>query len=313
MKHPFLPGAFVLLALLQLRAEVDLPASRLMPDTVVMNDGTRIQGLIIRNDATEVVLQKRMEEVEIPKSHIRRIEDGHQTLVYFADIVDPGKLPPWRMIVQDLRSDDNIRTFRQVPATKIETGYLRNIPYLSFRINKRIEMNVYGDPEHPVCLEFGVYERGEKITRFKKIIRAYLAGILSSRQEIDALYKVDEKGGECRGGNFLFKVLPPTAPEAFGGWWISLYDPKRLESARLPDAAYRKVTLPFRDVYTAAGTLREDRIAKDGSFLSRTMAPTVSKIPDLRGFYRDRMGDLKLLFSHVPGNKPATPSPSPRP
>ncbi len=271
---------------------------KLLPDTLVLNDGTSLHGLIIKNNAKEVVLQERKGEQTIPKSHIRRIEDQGHSQLYFADIVDPHKLPPWQMIVQDLRTDDNIRSFEQIPPTAIESGYLRNVPYFSFRINKHVEMNVYGNPEDPVCLEFGVYEHGsKKITMFKKLIREYLAGTLESRAEIAALYALKECGDERQVGTLRFKISPPTSPDAYGGWWISVYDPKRLEKARVSDAVYDRETLPFNEVNTKSGKLREDRNMNHAKFLNKTMMNWSQIQPDLRGFYRDKMGDLQLLTS----------------
>ncbi len=310
MKHSFLLCIFLLLLVSSGRSEMDMDAKRLMPDTIFMNDGRVLHGLILRNDAQKVTLQQKMGEVEILKSGIRRIDDEPDLGVYFADIVDPGTLPPWRMIVQDLRTDDSIKSFRQIPATTIDNGYLKDIPYLSFRINERTEMNVYGDPNHPVCIEFGIYERGEKITQFKKIIRAYLAGILTNRKEVGALYSLDEKGGLIRVKNFIFKVTPPDAPDAYGGWWLAIYDPSRLEKARIPDAVYRKVTLPFDEVNNHLGRLRLDRIMSNDQFLAATRMNWNSTIPDLRGFYRNRVGDLELL---VPSFMKKKPSPTPQP
>ncbi len=295
MKHSFLLFIFAMMAVGECRASMDFTSKRLMPDTVVMNDGTQLRGLIVKNDAFEVVLQKRIGEVEIPKKYIRRIEDEGDANVYFADIIAPGKIPPWRMIVQDLRTDDNITSFRQIPATTIESGYLKNIPYLSFRINKHTEMNVYGNPEDPVCLEFGVYEHGGQITRFKKMIRAYLAGTLNSRAEIAALYSLSEKGDERQAGKLCFKVLPQSAPDAYGGWWISMFEPQRLEEARVSDAEYSKVTLPFLSVNTIKGRLREEKSIAHDKFLSDTMMSWASMMPDLRGFYRSKSGELNLL------------------
>ena len=304
MKHSFFLGIFIFLTLSSGRSEMDLDAKRLMPDTIYLNDGRVLHGLIIKNDAEKVTLQQKMGEVELSKNFIRRIEDIPNAEIYFADIVDPGTLPPWRMIVQDLRTDDTIKSFRQVPATAIDNGYLRNIPYLSFRINDRVEMNVYGDPNHPACIEFGIYERGEKITQFKKIIRAYLAGILTNRKEVGALYSQDEKGGQIRVGNFIFKVTPPDAPDAYGGWWLSIYNPALLEKARVSESEYRKRTLPFDEVNNRAGRLRLDRILSNDQFLRATRMNWNATIPELRGFYRNRMGDLELLIPSFMKKKP---------
>ena len=291
----FLSATALLLTMVQPLRAIDLPNGRLAPDTLILNDGSELHGLILKNDAKEVILQQRMGEVEIPKARIRRIMDEGDALVYFADISDPGKLPPWRMIVQDLRTDDNIQSFRQVPATTIDNGRLRNIPYLSFRVNNRTELNVYGNPEDPVCLEFGVYGKGVALERFKKVARAYLAGILTSRDEISALYGISDSGGVRKVGKFTFEVTPQDAPDSYGGWWISIYDANRLDRARVSDEEYRRNTLPFHLVNNSRGELRQDRHNNFEKFLSGTMQSWSEMVPDLRGFYRDSMGDLKLL------------------
>jgi hypothetical protein len=297
MKRRFLP---VLLAATTLGLHAADSHVNPDPDTIFMNDGTSKRGLIIRNDPGEVVLQQRMGEVVIPKAYIRRIDDEVND-VYFADMVKPGKLPPWRMIVSDLRSDDNIRSFRQIPATTVEKGEFARIPYLSFRINRRIEMNVYGNPEDPVAIEFGIYERkASEITKFKKITRTYLAGLLDNRHEIAALYSLDDKGGKKTVGNLTFQVTPPEAPDADGAWWISIYEHRRLDAFRVPDAIYRKNTLPFGVVNHGNGVVRDGKTAFFDKFLQSNMDAWSGMIPNLRGFYRDRVGDLKLLFTKKP-------------
>jgi len=291
------------------------PKLNLYPDTVMLNDGTVVHGLIVRNGSDIITLQEKMGERDIPKSWIRRIIDSNHQEAYFADIVNPGTLPPWRMVVQDFRSDDNIQTFREVPATAIDIGYLKKIPYLSFRINKRVEMNVYGNPENPVCLEFGIYEqKPEEITKFKKIIRAYLAGILSSRAEVGALYALPETGGDIRVGRVALKVLPPTSPDAYHGWWLSIYRPDALASARVSDAEYAKVTVPFNSVDLKTGGLRADALNKQGAMKALATLNLNALMPGVQGFYRDKMGFLQPLFSSVkPTVKSTSPSPTPSP
>ncbi len=298
----------LMLAGFSLHAEgMNKPKLDLYPDSLVMNDGTVLNGLIVRNDAEVVTLQQKMGEKDIPKSWIRRIIDNRHQQAYFAEIVNPGKLPPWRMVVQDFRSDDNIHTFREVSATAITIGYLRNIPYLSFRVNRKMEMNVYGNPENPVCLEFGLYEKNpEEITKFKKIIRAYLAGILYSRAEVGALYALPETGGDIQVGQIALKVLPPTSPDAYQGWWLSIYRPNALESARVSPAEYEKVTVPFDQVNLKTGDLRAGVLRKKGALSTHSVWMLNALMPDLQGFYRDKMGSLKPLFT--PANNAPSPS-----
>lgn len=44
----------------------------------------------------------------------------------------------------------------QIPATVIDKGVLRNVPYKSYRAGD-YEVNVYGDPDQPARVEIGVY------------------------------------------------------------------------------------------------------------------------------------------------------------
>jgi len=132
------------------------------------------------------------------------------------------------------------------------------------------------------------------------MIREYLAGTLQSRAEVAALYALKECGDERLVGALRFRITPPTSPDAYGGWWISVYDPKRLDTARLSNAAYAKVTLPFDEVNTNSGHLRTDRNMNHAKFLNDTMMSWSEMMPDLRGFYRDKMGDLQLLTSSKP-------------
>jgi len=304
----------MLLAFSMHGAEMNGPKLDLYPDTVMLNDGTVLHGLIVRNEANLITLQQRMGEKDISKSWIRRIIDSSHQQAYFADIVNPGKLPPWRMVVQDFRSDDNIQTFREVPSTAITLGYLKNIPYLSFRINRRIEMNVYGNPENPVCLEFGIYEKNlTEIVKFQKIIRAYLAGILSSRSEVGALYSLPETGGDIRVGQIALKVLPPSSPEAYQGWWLSIYRPGALASARVSDAEYAKVTVPFDHVDLKTGDLRAAVLNKHGGMFGGAARNLNDLMPGIRGFYRDKMGILQPLFSSSSTNSSTASSATPAP
>lgn len=119
-------------------------------------------------------------------------------------------------------------------------------------------------------------------------------------------------------GKLRFKILPASAPDAYGGWWISVYDAARLDQVRLSDAAYRKVTLPFREVNKSNGGLRREQQMKHEKFLTDTLMSLGGTVPELRGFYRDRAGVLKLLTSGSlklisPKAPKALPSPSPIP
>jgi hypothetical protein len=137
-----------------------------------------------------------------------------------------------------------------VPATVVTTGPLRNVPYSSLRAGN-FEFNVYGDPESPAGVEIGVYGTVNSLVA-KRLCLAALKQVLSDpadRKMLDAL-SLDGSATKQRAG-LTFEVTPPTAPDAFGGWWLSVYDDGSLEQQRATDRELRAITIPRSQIKTA--------------------------------------------------------------
>lgn len=266
-----------------------------MPDRLEMNDGRTLRGLILKNTAASVLFQTGKEELLVPKDQIRRIHDEIDGEIVFPDIAGKGRLPSWRAMVADLRNHDDIRSLQHIPATTIESGLFKNIPYLSFRINEQSEFNVYGDPNDPVAIEFGMYGRQRNNPKYRQIVREFLAGHLHTREEIATLYGLRLTGDERRAGHLAFKVTPPSEADAYGGWWISVFDPKRMDKARVSDAQYAAVTLPFEQVNNRDGSLRASTLEAQENWLESTMRNLTGRSPQVRGFYRDNEGVFRLI------------------
>jgi hypothetical protein len=226
------------------------------PDSILLKDGSRQRGVIIKNTADAVFLQQRYGISEFPKSGIVRIFDGVDVGMEFVEAEQKGDLPSWRVMVNDIRNNDAIKSLRQIPATHIDNGYLKNVPYLSFRINDYIEMNIYGNPDDPAAIEFGVYGKLASNDKMRRTIRSFMAGFLSSRSEVGAIYSIPFSGGEKSAGDFRIRITPASAPDAYGAWWICLYNPKTLKAARVGDAEYAKATMAFGQVVGASGKVR---------------------------------------------------------
>lgn len=266
-----------------------------MPDTLELTDGTRITGLILRNTADNVLLQSKDGKKEIPKSSIRRIHDEMEGEMVFPELAGPGRLPSWRAMIFDLRNHDAIHSLQQIPPVAIKEGYLRNIPYLSFRVNEQSEFNVYGNPQDPVAIEFGMYGRQRRNTKYHRIVREFLAGHLQTREQISALYSLSFAGEDRKTGLLSLKITPPSQAGAHGGWWISVYVPARLDSSRVPDAEYAKLTRPFDLIKRNDGRLREENLRKEENWLASTVNQMTGTIPKVRGFYRDEDGVFRLI------------------
>lgn len=267
------------------------------PDQVRMLDGTELRGLILQNTSEIVVIQTRAGEARIPKEYISRIDDAPNGEVIFADIVDKGELPSWRSVVHDLRTHDRIRVFEQIPPTAIDNGLLRNIPYLSFRANDSAELNVYGDPDRPVAIEFGIYGSRGPGKHAKQIFRELIAGHLHTREQIRALYSLSPKKRDARAGQIAFRLILPGDSDGFGGTWLVVYRPDSIDRARLSDKSYAALTRPFGEVNNPDGSLRADKLEENESWLDRTMEMLTGEDRELRGFYRDKNGVFRVLTS----------------
>lgn len=286
-------AAFVFVLPLTSRAADD---SFRAPDSIVLKDGRTIRGLIIKNSVDSVLLQEEFVERSYPKSEIVRIRDEADIGVLFTDITRKGDLPSWRVMANDLRMHDEIKSVVEIPATTISIGEFRNVPYKSFRVNHDIELNIYGDPNDPCGVELGIYGGRKNNVKLQKVLRAYLAGFLTTREELKAIYGLDLKGGKAVAGDITFETAPPTAADAFGAWWISLYNVKDMDSIRLSDAKYAKLTKPADEVIDRSGrVIAKGWTKKDLEEMERHKALHGDENVLFRGFYRNANGDFQLL------------------
>lgn len=268
------------------------------PDSVLLKDGSTQRGVIVKNSADAVFLQQRYGISEFPKSNIVRIFDGVDVGMEFVEAEKKGDLPSWRVMVNDIRNNDAIKSLIQIPATRIDNGYLKNVPYLSFRINDYIEMNIYGNPDDPAAIEFGMYGKLVSSDKMRRVLRSFMAGFLSSRKEVGAIYSIPFTGGEKSAGDFRIRITPASAPDAYGGWWICLYNPKTLAAARVGDVAYAKATTAFGQVVDASGKVRKG--VATGEYVSQS--PRAHNGGDsashfIPGFLREPGGWLRLFVS----------------
>jgi hypothetical protein len=268
------------------------------PDTLVMSDGRRIRGMIVHETRDAVTIQTSHGEFTHPRTGITRILDEANEGYYFVDAHRRGTLPPWDVLVNDLRHNDQVRSLEQIPATVIEDGVFRRVPYLSFRINGDLELNIYGDPLDPAGIEIGIYGRRQNDRTLRRTCREFLAGYLTSGKEIQALYALSVKGEQSRKvGDMVIEVTPPDAPDAYGALWLSVFNPRRIEEKRLSEAEYRRLTLPVDEVLDARGMVLQKAWTPRQVNTARAAGrgSTAGERVFARGFYRDNAGVFRLV------------------
>jgi len=263
------------------------------PDTLVLKDGSRPSGLIVKNTATAVLLQDQHTETWYPKSDIVRILDQPDTGTYFTEANRLGDLPSWRVIANDLRANDAIKSLVEIPATAIDVGVFDRVPYKSFRANRDIEINIFGDPADPAGVELGIHGPRRTNRELQEVLRSYLAGFLTSRKEIAAIYSLDRKGGSATIGDITIEITPHTSEDAYGAWWISLFNTKDLAAIRVTPEEYAKLTKPVDELVDNRGRVVAKGWTKDDLEVSNKIDENTRVL--MRGFYRDRSGVFRIL------------------
>jgi hypothetical protein len=271
------------------------------PDSVVLKDGTTVRGLIIKNTRFSVLIQQKNKELEIPKSRIVRINDNADAGAVDTEINKRGQLPSWRSIANDLRTNDAVKSLVEIPATVIDVGDFINVPYKSFRVNEDVELNIYGDPENPAGVELGIYGRRSADKKLRRTLRGYLAGFLTTREEIAALYSLGLEKGIAQVGDLTLEITPKDAPDAYGAWWVSLYNKRALDEVRLSDAEYKRLVRPVNEVIDKQGRV----ISGGWSEKEARRSKKINQMGEeakvlLRGFYRDRDGVFRLITDTPP-------------
>jgi hypothetical protein len=142
----------------------------------------------------------------------------------------------------------------QIPATVIDKGILRNVPYQSFRAGD-YEVNVYGDPDQPAGLEIGINRGLLKSMAARRNCIDFVGSVMSdpADQKLLTALKLMRKDMVILDG-LTVEVTTPMEEDSYGGWWVSAYREKALDHARASDkelaqiAVQRGAVTPFPEI-----------------------------------------------------------------
>lgn len=154
-----------------------------------------------------------------------------------APVAPPARLPAAAAALEKLRSRDVGKNLQQIPATVVDKGPLRHVPYLSYSAGD-VEFNVYGDPDAPACLEIGT-SSGDSARR--SACHDALAALLP---DLEGRFVFSTAPGKQTREGLTFEITPETAPDAYGRWWVSVYDATLLDGSRASAAELGSVAGP---------------------------------------------------------------------
>jgi hypothetical protein len=181
------------------------------------------------------------------------------------------------------------KSLGQIPSTVIDKGVLRNIPYLSYRAGE-YELNVYGDPAAPAGVEIGIHKDLLKSAAAKKNCLDLMSGLLSDAADKAVLASLKQDVDKKVRDGLTFEITPPTAADAYGGWWVSIYDEAALDRSRATEEEMAKITVTktaVKDAKPAAaggleveggkGKWAADDLSNARAGSEKVYSPTLSK------------------------------------
>jgi len=223
-------------------------------DVLHLKNGFTIRGSIIQeaDDFVTVAMEYgtiSMHRIYIASIEKTTVEELQSAASQASEPKDDARLPRWSTMVQRLANSPWAAGLTQIPATVIDKGVLRNVPYTSYRCgaNGDYELNVYGDPDTPAGVEIGVYGTLTKDPGAKQRCIEFIAAVLPGAADAAILKAARLEGDKIERRGMTVETTPPTAEDAYGGWWVSVYYEHRLDQARASEKELTAITAA-RDV-----------------------------------------------------------------
>jgi hypothetical protein len=234
---------FVLMVL----AGVAFAITNLLADTLSFQGGDQISGTIIQTNGDDVLLLVPNAAFNFSKSKLREIKvEPDQTLEVSQD--NNIRLPTFAKAVVLLSKQTWATNLTPIPATVIDKGVLRNVPYNSFRCGEDYELNVYGDPAHPAGIEIGIYRGLLTNSAAKMDCLNFIEVLLKSQEDKDFLKTLSLKTDYKIRDDLSFEITPPTDMDAYNGWWVSVYSEEELSHARASDEELKQISIRKTDI-----------------------------------------------------------------
>jgi hypothetical protein len=214
-------------------------------ETVTLVDGQILEGKITRKTDSSIVILFDYGMSDIPMKRVKSIQDSTGVQTFGSNQSDENRFAPnWREIVERSIKQSWVSGYSQIPATVIDKGVLRYVPYVSFRINSDYELNIYGDPDNPMGVEIGVYRGLTSSEEAKANCLQFIASILKNTSSKAALDTLDRnKANSVVDGTLTLEITLPSSEDSYGGWWISAYNEAGLDTVRAKEEELKAISV----------------------------------------------------------------------
>jgi hypothetical protein len=272
-----------------------IAAIRAQADVITINGGRTIDCLVLQQTDASVLVRLKYGTMDIPKDQVEKIEikslPGISTLAErerakTRAATNPSllasRLPTWADAIDSLAPRDWAKGLVQIPATVVTNGALRFTPYLSHRCGTAYEMNVYGDPDFPCCVEIGV--RGDLLNsvQAKQNCIDYIGSIMTREADANAVRTIGMEKKLIVVDGLTIEITPPTDPDAYGGWWISVYLADLVDRSRATAQEMQYLTIAKEEIEKKQG-IRRDTLTPSTQKYDPDTDWTPTDVSDSRG------------------------------
>ncbi len=260
-------------------------------DTIKLESGGSLEGVVVKETDRDVVVCLKHGMVRLEKSDIKGIKRSKPDV----ENDTTTRLPKWHKCIEVAVHQDWGSNLRHIPATVIDQGVFKDVPYSSFS-SGNYELNIYGDPELPAGIEIGVKNNLIKSAAAKRNCLDFMLAVVREAEDRDDLKSLNLDESKKERDGLIFEVTPVTAADAYGAWWISIYDASALDASRATASELRAITVArdkVKKTEKKTPQTKSDRSATDApewtpSDLSNTPSGKGSKSGTVyvKGYYR---------------------------
>ena len=220
-------------------------ASPTFADMIVLPSDQELTGEIIQTNQDDVLILTRFEAFNYSRTRIKQISaEPTET----AELSSTNRMSDFETAILLLSKQSWATNLSPIPATVIDKGMLKNVPYSSFHCGVDYEVNIYGDLQNPAGIEIGIYHKLLNDDSAKSNCLNFIQTILNQQDDKAVLRTLNKTKDLKIHDDITFEITPPTGDDAYGGWWVSVYSEKRLNLARASEADMQQITMTQSDM-----------------------------------------------------------------
>jgi hypothetical protein len=220
-------------------------ASTAVADTLLFLNGRTVSGTVLQTNGAELLLLTPHAVFSFSRSNIKEIKAEAEEV---PRSFNTNRLSDFNRTILALSKQLWATNITPIPATVIDKGILRNVPYSSFECGENYEVNIYGDLDHPAGIEIGIYKTLNDDRSRQNNCVTFMRDLLDESGDKEFVQALDITKDLKIRDDLTFEISPPSSDDSYNGWWVSVYSAKQLSLARATDSEMKHISLSKVDV-----------------------------------------------------------------